>query len=64
MIYSSERRRLTAAYTKPLNAHAVLARCAAGLLVILGAATMGSPDGATKQEAVVSVSAPQGASGR
>jgi hypothetical protein len=64
MIYSSEQRRLTAAYTRPLHAHAVLARCAAGLLVIVGVAAMGTPGSGTKQGPVVSVSASQGASGR
>ena len=64
MIYSSEQRRLTAAYTRPLHANAVLARCAAGLLVIVGVAAMGSPDNGTEQGPVVSVSAPQGATGR
>jgi hypothetical protein len=63
MVSSSEKRRLLEQYREPLNAHAVLAKAVAGLVIIFGIAMIGltAPvDGDTRAELKMK----QAASGR
>ena len=41
MVSSEEKRQLLESYREPVNARAVVAKCAAGLLVIIGIAVVG-----------------------
>lgn len=60
---SNERSRLEAQYREPIDARAEIAKCAAGLLVIVAIAASGLADGQEDPlEAAVSV--PRVASGR
>jgi len=62
MMTSTERRRLEAQYREPINVRAELAKCAAGLLVIVAIAASSFTD--DEQDAVkAAVSAPRAASG-
>jgi hypothetical protein len=64
MISPSERHRLESAHPAPVDVRVLLARCAAGLLVIVGLALIGATSGDDGQGANASVSAPRVASGR
>jgi hypothetical protein len=64
MISPLERHRLESAYPASVDAHVLLARCAAGLLVIVGIALIGATSYDDGQGANTSVSAPRAASGR
>jgi hypothetical protein len=60
---STERRRLEAQYREPIDARAELAKCAAGLLVIVAIAASSFAD--EEQDSLkAAVSAPRVASGR
>ena len=63
MVNRSERRQLETLYESPEGAYAVLARSAAGLLLVLGVAIAGvtSPEG---ESLVATVSAPPAATDR
>ena len=64
MISSAERRRLEEAYPDPVDARAVLRRCAAGLLTILALAIFAALVAGGDESLLARVSASQGASGR
>ena len=62
MITPQERTRLQSAYRAPVSASAALARCAAGLLVIAGIASVGVVTSAGDERDAARVSVPRVAS--
>jgi hypothetical protein len=64
MVDSSEQRRLIACYREPRNARAVVARCAAGLLIVAVIAIAGASYSDSEAPETARVNAPRVASGR
>jgi hypothetical protein len=64
MMTSTERRRLEAQYRGPFNAHAELAKCAVGLLVIVSVAATAAAGGGDDDAAKAALSVPRVVSGR
>jgi hypothetical protein len=64
MLTSSERRSLERLYRQPIDARAVLAKCAAGLLIVTGIAAIGVATSNEDQSRTASVTGPQAASDR
>jgi hypothetical protein len=61
---SNERRRIEAEYGEPVDARVVIAKCAAGLLVVVAIAVSGMIAGGAEDPVRAALSAPQVATGR
>jgi hypothetical protein len=61
---SNERRRIEAEYREPVDARRVIAKCAAGLLVVMAIAASGAIVGGVEDSARAAFSVPQVATGR
>jgi hypothetical protein len=64
MLTSSERRSLERSYRKPIDARAVIAKCAAGLIIVIGIAAIGVATSNEDSLATASITVPQAASDR
>jgi hypothetical protein len=64
MVDTSQKRRRKTFFREPLDARAVLAKCAAGLIVIVGIALLGISTIADDGAKTASISAPRAANGR
>jgi hypothetical protein len=64
MLTSSERRSLERSYGKPIDARALIAKCAAGLIIVIGIAAIGVATSNEDNLATASITVPQAASDR
>lgn len=64
MLSSSERRALERSYREPIDARAVIAKCAAGLLIVIGIAAIGVATSNEDQSRIASITGTQAASDR
>jgi hypothetical protein len=63
MLSSSERRNVERWYRKPIDARAVIAKCAAGLFILVGIAAIGVATSNPDQSSTASITGLQAASG-